>query len=234
MSDYRAAARSVPQPVKHAFRLVAFDLDGTLVDSQRDIAESANATLVACGATPLAEEAIIRMVGEGAPVLIARAFAAAGADQPSEALDRFLSIYRDRLLNYTRAYDGMIDVLADLAPRFMLAVLTNKPLDATHAILDGLDLAKYFPRARVLGGDGPFLRKPDPAGLKHLMTLCGVGAAETVLVGDSGVDWRTTRAAATQACLARYGFGWDTVPTDELALHDAWTIDRPVDLLEHL
>jgi phosphoglycolate phosphatase len=220
--------------VRPSFRLVVFDLDGTLVDSQRDIAESANATLVACGATPLAEDAIIRMVGDGAPVLIARAFAAAGAEKPPEALERFLSIYRGRLLTHTRAYNGISEVLADLAPRFSLAVLTNKPLDATHAILDGLDLTRYFPRDRVLGGDGPFLRKPDPAGLLHLAALRGASAAETVLVGDSGVDWRTARAAAAQACLARYGFGWDTVPTDELERHGGWTIEQPVDLLNHL
>ena len=84
--------------VKPAFRLIVFDLDGTLVDSRQDIAESANAALVACGAQPLSEEALGRMVGDGAPTLIARAFAAAGVERPPDALDRFLTIYDGRLL----------------------------------------------------------------------------------------------------------------------------------------
>ena len=218
----------------HPVRLVVFDLDGTLVDSRRDIAESANATLVSFGAPPLSEEAIGRMVGDGAPTLVARAFAATGAEKPPDALDRFLSIYHSRLLTHTRPYDGMVDVLADLAPRVPLAVLTNKPLDATRAILDGLDLTRYFPVPRILGGDGPFPRKPDPAGLQHLMAMCGASAAETVLVGDSVIDWRTTVAAATRACLARYGFGWDTFPGEELHSDRVWVIDQPKELLRYL
>jgi len=221
-------------------RLVIFDLDGTLVDSRRDIAESANATLVSFGAPPLTEEEIGRMVGDGAPTLVARAFAATGAERPPDALDRFLSIYNSRLLTHTRPYDGMVEVLAHLAPRVPLGVLTNKPLDATRAILDGLDLTRYFPMARIVGGDGPFPRKPDPAGLQHLMTICSVQAPETVLVGDSVVDWRTTVAAATRVCLARYGFGWETFPMELLSdpanlLSDrVWVIDRPNELLQYL
>jgi phosphoglycolate phosphatase len=215
-------------------RLVVFDLDGTLVDSRRDIADSANATLVACGVPPLAEEAIGGMVGDGAPVLVARAFASQGAEPPPDALDRFLSIYHSRLLKHTRPYEGMTAVLADLATRMPLAVLTNKPLASTRAILDGLDLTRFFPLARVLGGDGPFPRKPNPAGLHHLMAMCGASSEETVLVGDSVVDWRTTRAAGTRACLARYGFGWEAFPTEELQPDRAWVIDQPADLLRYL
>ena len=215
-------------------RLVVFDLDGTLVDSRRDIAESANATLASFGAPPLPEETIGRMVGDGAPVLVARAFAAQGAVQPREALDRFLAIYNSRLLTHTRPYDGMTRVLDDLAPRLALAVLTNKPLEATRAILDGLDLTRYFPEDRILGGDGPFRRKPHPAGLQHLMALGGAAGHETVLVGDSVVDWRTARAAATRACLARYGFGWETFPVEELQPDGAWVIDDPRELLRYL
>jgi phosphoglycolate phosphatase len=208
------------------FQLIVFDLDGTLVDSKRDIAESANATLVAHGASPLTEEAIGRMVGNGAPVLVARAFAAAGCAAPPDALDRFLAIYHARLLTHTRPYDGIPDLLADLAPRVALAVLTNKPIEATRGILDGLGLARYFASERVIGGDGPFPRKPDPAGLNHLMERCGVTPGATVLVGDSVVDWRTAHAANTHVCLARYGFGWEGFPVEELEA-DTWIADDP-------
>ncbi len=215
------------------YTLVVFDLDGTLVDSRRDIAESANAALVSFGAEPLPEETIGRMVGDGAPVLIARACAAAGVESTREALTRFLSIYHSRLLTWTRPYDGMIDVLDHLAGRTSLAVLTNKPLAATRGILDGLELTRYFPAAVTLGGDGVFARKPDPSGLRHLMERAGAAAEDTLLVGDSLVDWRTSQAAGTAICLARYGFGWEGFPIAELPA-DAWLIDRPRELLNHL
>ena len=152
--------------------LFVFDLDGTLGDSRRAIAESAHAVREACGGTPHSEEAIGAMVGDGAALLIARAFAAANLTPPADALDRFLRVYDSRLLQHTVAYDGMVQVLDTLAPRGTLAVLTNKPIGATQAILDGLGLARYF-GDRVLGGDGPHPRKPDAAGLRQLMERAG-------------------------------------------------------------
>jgi phosphoglycolate phosphatase len=215
------------------FRLIVFDLDGTLVDSRQDIAESANAALVACGAQPLSEEALGRMVGDGAPKLIARAFAAAGVKRPTDALDRFLAIYDSRLLSHTRPYAGIPELLDQLARRASLAVLTNKPLAAAQRILSGLDLSRYFPPNRVVGGDGPFPRKPDPAGLAHLMASSGVSPGVTALVGDSVVDWRTAAAATTRVVLARYGFGWEGFPIDQLE-SDAWVVDSPAEMLMYL
>jgi phosphoglycolate phosphatase len=219
--------------LKPVFRLIVFDLDGTLVDSRQDIAESANAALVACGAQPLSEEALGRMVGDGAPTLIARAFAAAGIRRPPDAVERFLAIYHDRLLRHTRPYAGIPELLTQLAGRASLAVLTNKPLAATERILTGLDLFQYFAPDRIVGGDGPFPRKPDPAGLTHLMAAAGVAPAATALVGDSVVDWRTAGAAATRVVLARYGFGWEGFPIDRLEA-DAWIVDSPAEILAYL
>jgi phosphoglycolate phosphatase len=205
-------------------------LDGTLVDSRRDIAESANALLVACGAKPLPEETIGKMVGNGAATLVARAFAAAGAERPADALDRFLTIYDARLLAHTRPYPGIVEALETLGARATLAVLTNKPLAATHSILAGLDLARFFADDAIVGGDGPFARKPDPEGLLHLASRFGAAPAATVLVGDSFVDWQAARNAGAAICLARYGFGFEGFPTGELRPFDR-TIDSPRDLL---
>ena len=211
-------------------RLFVFDLDGTLVDSLRDLADSANALLAACGARPLGEAAIGGMVGDGAATLVARAFSAAGVPPPAGALDRFLAIYDAKLLDHTRPYEGIPGVLAALGARTSLAVLTNKPLAATRRILEGLDLARFFDDDAIVGGDGPFSRKPDPAGLLHLCAAAGVGAGEAMMVGDSVVDWRTARQAGTQICLVRYGFGFREFPPAELGGVET-VIDRPADLL---
>ena len=212
------------------FRLIVFDLDGTLIDSRRDIADAANRLLESCGAPALPEDRIGRMVGDGAATLVARAFEASGRPRPPDALERFLELYHERLLVHTAAYPGMIDVLDRLQQRAALAVLTNKPLGATRAILHGLDLARFFLDAAVVGGDGPFPRKPDPAGLQHIQTNARVDAARTLLVGDSLIDFRTARAAATPICLARYGFGFEGFPTELIEPGDR-IIAAPNDLL---
>ncbi len=156
-------------------RLFVFDLDGTLVDSLRDLADSANEVLVSYGAAPLEIATIGGMVGDGAATLVARACVAAGI-APRDALARFLEIYDARLLTHTRPYEGMPDVIATLGRSASLAVLTNKPLGATRRILAGLDLAKFFDEDAVIGGDGPWPRKPDTAGLLHLCATCRGGA----------------------------------------------------------
>src|SRR5207237_4754519 len=127
--------------------------------------------LVATGGPPLPEQAIGRMVGDGAAALVARAFAATGRQAPRDALDRFLAIYDDHLLDHTRPYDGIPEVLAALRSRAALAVLTNKPLRSTRRVLAGLDLARFFSEDGVIGGDGPFARTPDPSGPPHLTAL---------------------------------------------------------------
>jgi phosphoglycolate phosphatase len=214
----------------HHPALLVFDLDGTLIDSLRDIADSANALLVSCGAAPIAEAAIGAMVGDGAAQLIARAFEARGLERPPDALERYLDCYDALLLNHTRPYEGIPEVLEALGRRAALAVLTNKPLSATRRLLDGLDLARHFPADAVIGGDGPFSRKPDPAALLHLAARAHSTPASTVMIGDSAIDWRTARAAGTRLCLARYGFGFGSVPLHDLAPEDR-VIAAPSELL---
>ena len=207
--------------------LVVFDLDGTLVDSKRDLADAANALIVERGGTPLPVDRIAAMVGEGAALLVRRALAAAGLDPESpDALARFLRLYDERLLAHTRLYDGIAEAVDALAARTELAVLTNKPSAATERILSGLGLRRRF--RDVLGGDTPFGRKPDPAGLRELMARAGTTAEATWLVGDSRVDLRTARNAGTNICLARYGFGYRIDPADLDG--SEMIVDTPADL----
>jgi phosphoglycolate phosphatase len=211
--------------------LVVFDLDGTLIDSRRDLADATNAMLAEYGAPPLPEDAVARMVGEGAAVLVSRALAASGlpAGTPG-ALDRFLQHYGTRLTVHTRPYEGIPELLAALRAdgAAVLAVLTNKPGRATSAILEQLGLAGYF--RLVLGGDTGAGRKPDPAGLLSIVRDAGTTPPRTLLVGDSPVDLETARRAGTRICLARYGFGF-RFPADAFRGDEAF-IDHPVQLLD--
>jgi phosphoglycolate phosphatase len=187
-------------------RLVVFDLDGTLIDSSRDLATAVNRTLarVAPGASSLSEDTVRSFIGSGARVLVTRSLARAGVDRPvEEVLPVFLETYAGCLLDATRLYPGTEEALDALAGR-SLAVLTNKPGAMSRAILEGLGVAGRF--FRVYGGDDLAVRKPDPAGLARLAAEAGVGAAETVMVGDSGIDVRTGRAAGAYTVGVTYGF----------------------------
>jgi phosphoglycolate phosphatase len=210
--------------------LIVFDLDGTLIDSRRDLAESTNEMLQSYGAAPRPVEDVAGMVGEGAKKLVERALAAAGLDpRTPDALDRFRAIYDRRLLDHTVPYDGIADVVPAAARRATLAVLTNKPEAPSRRLLDAFGLSRHF--AQVLGGDSAFARKPDPGGLTHLMTAAGTTPASTLLIGDSMIDVETARRAGISLAVALYGFGalrGDLVLSPE---EQSWTAAAPRDLL---
>jgi len=207
--------------------LIVFDLDGTLIDSRRDLTDSANALIVERGGHPLEEDAIARMVGDGAALLVRRALTAAQLPFSDADVARFLEMYGERLLCHTRAYPGMHGVLEDIARSAVVAVLTNKPLAPARAILDALGLSPFI--ATTIGGDGPYPRKPDPASLRHLMTVHGAAPAETVLVGDTRIDFETAHNAGVHVCLARYGFGYEQFETSRLTGAEA-LVDTPVEI----
>lgn len=202
-------------------RLIVFDLDGTLIDSRADLASSVNAMLAEIGRPPLAEATVTDMVGEGARVLVGRALRAAGVDPAAcpDALQRFLALYGGRLLDHTRPYEGVPEMLAALHEGAPLAVLTNKPASPTLRILAGLGLDRFF--AAVIGGDAPYPRKPDPGALLHLMDRFQAAPDETLLVGDSRIDLQTARNAGARVCLAAYGYGFRFDPAELVGLQVA-------------
>jgi phosphoglycolate phosphatase len=205
----------------HSWHL-AFDLDGTLIDSVGDLANSASELVVGLGGRPLAVDEVTRMVGEGAGLLVKRALAAGGLDPETPgALSRFLEIYDRRMLETTVEYNGVTDILLLASRRARLSVLTNKPRQPSLRILDALGLTSFFDR--IIGGDGPFPRKPAPDGLRSLVP----DAAHGALVGDSPIDWETAQAAGWPFVWARYGFGaerFETPPTTP------YVLARPSDL----
>jgi phosphoglycolate phosphatase len=184
---------------------LVFDLDGTLVDSRRDLATAVNRMRADLGLPPLAVAAVVSMVGEGARTLVRRAVGAEiGPDRLEAAFAAFLRHYGEVCLDETRPYPGIREALARLAARWPLAVLTDKPEALSRRILDGLELSVHF--AAVLGGDSLPTLKPDPAGLLHLAAHYGAAPGELLLVGDSAIDEATARAAGCPFALVEWGF----------------------------
>jgi len=209
-----------PLPVDQ-LKLLVFDLDGTLIDSAQDLCNSVNAALAQSGRGPLHDPAIASFVGNGAPMLMRRSLALADGIDPAQvdetllagAYAFFLQYYREHKLDFTYAYEGVLEALAALrdlhdthgGPPRTMAVLTNKPVRPARGICEGLGMADYF--MHIFGGDSFPAKKPDPQGLLTLMQEAGVTPDETVMIGDSKVDIETARNAGTWAIGCAFGFG---------------------------
>ena len=206
--------------------ILVFDLDGTLIDSARDLAESIGEMLEEYGATPLPLSEVVEMVGEGAPVLVRRALARVGLKAaPDDALARFMQIYDRRLTDHTVAYPGVHESLSIAMRRGPLAVLTNKPLGPSIGILEMLRLRGFF--ARVIGGDSEYGRKPEPAGLLALQALAP--GDRLVMIGDSPTDYKVAVNANCPFIFARFGFGaskFSAPPETPYAIDHARELDR--------
>jgi phosphoglycolate phosphatase len=209
-------------------RLVAFDLDGTLVDSLQDIARSVNEALDerygASGVLPI--ESVRGFVGGGARLLIERCLKALGRpdQEVTPVFERFLPLYRSRLVETTRLFPGMLEALDEIQKHAKLAVLTNKPGDMSRAIVSGLGLDGRF--IEVIGGDDLPSKKPDPEGLLKLAAKAGVRPEETALVGDSGVDMRTAHNAGALAIGVLWGYDRAGMERE----HPHFSAERPSDI----
>lgn len=194
--------------------LAVFDLDGTLIDSKLDLAESVNATLQHMGLAAIANETIESFVGNGAPVLMQRALGKHATDDSIErALEFFLEHYFVHMLDHTALYDGVresLELLHEAGVR--MAVLTNKPNRNTTGILDGLGVGRLFQRA--YGGNAFPRRKPDPMGLLAILGELGVPADRAMMIGDSAVDIRTARNGGVASAGLTYGFQPETFETE--------------------
>ena len=199
----------------HSVRLVIFDLDGTLIDSRLDLVHSVNAALRHIGRPELPDDVIASYVGDGAPILIQRALGAEAADEAlvRKGLEFFLSYYREHKLDHTTVYPGIPEALAAIQTsngvRRQMAVLTNKPVNPSRAIVDALGLGQYF--SQVYGGNSFVTKKPDPEGARKLLAETGVAPEQAAIVGDSHVDVRTGRNAGLWTVGVTYGFATHTL-----------------------
>jgi|SRR5579862_3240346 len=190
--------------------LLIFDLDGTLIDSKLDLANAVNAARAHLGLAPIEHDRVYSYVGNGAPELMRRALGEhATAPKVQQALDFFLAYYRDHKLDHTVLYPGVREALDQLlAANIVMAVLTNKPVKMSQAIVEGLGLTAHF--RQVYGGNSFPHKKPNPIGIETLIAECAADRDQTIMVGDSGVDVQTARNARVTACGVSWGFQPET------------------------
>ena len=199
-----------------SIKLVIFDLDGTLIDSRLDLVHSVNAALRHIGRPSLPDDVIASYVGDGAPILIQRALGGEAVDEAivRQGLQFFLSYYREHKLDHTTVYEGVKEALTAVqhssngVPRKM-AVLSNKPVVPSRAIVEALGLGPFF--VQIYGGNSFASKKPDPEGARKLLEEVGVRPEEAVIVGDSHVDVETGRNAGLWTVGVSYGFAPHTL-----------------------
>lgn len=190
-------------------KLIIYDLDGTLIDSAKDISTSVNFMLEQLGLKRVPEEQIRVHVGSGLVHLIRNILndAAAGATVDG-ILDRALDLYKthhsEHLLDQTKLYPGVKTAVEFFRDKKQ-AVITNKNEEFSRQILKGLGISKYF--FDVIGGDQQYPKKPAPDSVLKLMELVRVKPDETVLIGDSAIDIQTARNAKIKSIAVTYGFG---------------------------
>lgn len=212
------------------YRAVAFDLDGTLVDSITDLAAAANAMREALGMAPLPQARICTHVGDGVATLVHRALTDAHDGEAPQALWEqgfalFVQHYRTHLADHTRPYPGVTEALGLLKQlQLPLAVVTNKSSRLAMPLLEQLGLAGYF--CMVLGGDSLPEKKPSAMPLLHVAEQLALKPGQLLMVGDSANDVLAARAAGCGAAVVAYGYadaatlGADHIVTSLVELYD--------------
>lgn len=211
-------------------RAVLFDLDGTLLDTLEDLADSGNAVLLAHGFEAHRVEAYRTFIGDGMGKLVERIFPPGAVEDPDvleQCLQEYKAAYEDRWHNKTRVYDGITGLLDHLAGQGVkTGVLTNKAQAFAVKCVDAF-LGNH-PWDVVLGQREGVPRKPDPAGANDALQAMGVGAGEALFVGDSGVDMQT----AVNAGIKAVGVSWGFRGREELLANGASVvIDAPMELV---
>ena len=162
-------------------RLFAFDFDGTLVDTKRDIADCVNLTLAQLDVRTLPRETIYSYIGGGVGPLLARALDKTGVDNIPSAVEIFIKHYDEHLLDHSAFYPNCRETLGGFSGT-ALTICSNKPLRFIKKILAALGSLEQFPT--IVGGDDPAQKKPDPQGLLDILSAHAVCPEEAVMVGD--------------------------------------------------
>lgn len=219
---------SAAPPSGFPCRLLLFDLDGTLVDSARDLHAAAAALCAEHGAPPPDFAAFRECVSRGGAAMLRCAFPSADEVRVAVLLPRFLAIYDADIASRGGLFPGMADVLEAVERAgARWGVVTNKPERLARRLLDALDLSSRC--AVLIGGDSLPTRKPDPAPLREACRRCGVDLRHAVYVGDDPRDVEAARAAGMPSVAAAWGYVGDAPPVVDWGA-DA-VVAAPVDLL---
>ncbi len=210
-------------------KLMIFDLDGTLIDSKEDLAHSINAMLRHYQRPELPLEVVGSYVGDGAAMLVRRSLGDPDDEQfVQDALKYFMVYYREHKLDHTYVYPGVIDALRSIRSGrngdLKMAVLSNKPVNPSRGICEGLNLSEFF--VQIYGGNSFPTKKPDPEGALTLLDETGVRPEEAVMVGDSQNDVLTAQNAGMWSLGVTYGFA-----PESLSIHPP---DVMVDTVEEM
>lgn len=203
---------------------IAFDLDGTLVDTAPDLVGALNTILGEETLPPLAFDEVRLMVGRGARALLERGFAAAGApldaEQAPALVQRFIAVYLARIADQSAPFPGVVEVLTDLkAAGAKLVVCTNKLTHLSVALLDAVALSPFF--EAVIGADLAPAAKPDGRHVAAAIAAAGGDATRAVMIGDSVNDALGARNAGVPGVLVSFGYTEDPVETlgADLVIH---------------
>ena len=189
--------------VDGGFRLIVYDLDGTLVDTRTDIAQAANHMRSGMGLPPLPEKEICSYVGLGLTRLVEGCLGTSDPSKVEEGIRVYLDFYSLHLLDHAVLYPGVREVLEYFRSRGQ-AVITNKPDPYSRRILEALGLAGYF--LEIVAGNSGYAKKPDPESLLALMGREGASPEGTLFVGDSPVDVETGSKAGALTVAVAQGF----------------------------
>lgn len=205
--------------------VIAFDLDGTLVDTAPDLIGTLNVLLRDEGLPPLPLDDARPFIGRGARWMIERGFEAAGEHlhpaRTQALFDRFIIHYRDHIADESRPFPGCEAALDDLrAAGAKLVVCTNKLTGLSVALLDALGLSGRF--EAVIGADAAPAIKPDARHLQAAVDAVGGDIARTVMVGDAATDAGAARNAGAHLVLVSFGY----TETPAAALDPDILIDR--------
>ncbi len=182
--------------------LLIFDLDGTLIDSKADIANSVNAALTEEGFPTLPQKTIEGFVGRGMMYLIRDVIGEPTEEQAKKVAQNFWNHYMDHLLDQTKMYPGVLEFLKEF-PHIEKAVVTNKPYAFSKKILEGLNIQHHF--RWLIGGDSLAHQKPSPKMLDPIFEDLG-RKPKSLIVGDSQIDVDCGKAAGILTCGVTYGF----------------------------
>ncbi|MDR0800004.1 MAG: HAD-IA family hydrolase [Endomicrobium sp.] len=209
-----------------SFSFLIFDLDGTIIDSQRDITAAVNSVRKDYGFDHLRVKQVCSCLGSGVNTLMDRVIPEKKGILRSEVLEKFKFYYGQCLTDTTVMYDGVREMLEALKNK-KKAILSNKDEDFSRKIVKRLGISDYF--VKVWGGDSAGVKKPDPKPIVDLINLTNSDISKTVIIGDSANDFLAAKAAGIASIAVLYGYS----DIEQIKRYNPdFTVETPKDIID--